>query len=145
MPSHAKRCRYCRVPLLPGVKPTMDHVVPKWVLRYYSERFKRNTRYRSANLVTACITCNNGKGPMPAAIFVKVRLHPVALERERVRWGIVAAQVRRGDRWTHQDLVYAEFGRPIPPHFATGQKRIEIRAGAEASHPGIFLEEETTQ
>ena len=140
MPSHAKRCRYCRVPLRLGVASTVDHVVPKWVLRYYSERFKRNARDRLANLVTACLACNHGKGAMPAPLFVEIRLDQPRLEFERNRWSWIAAEVRRGGRRAYLDLVYAEFGRPIPPHFPVGDKKIEIRDGEKVSRTGMFLD-----
>lgn len=142
MRKYHKHCRYCWVEFGAGAAPTWDHVVPKWVLAYYDERFKRNARFRAANLVTACLPCNNAKGSMPVAAFLKLRLKPEKLTEVRTEWDIIAAQVRRGDRLVHQERVYAEFGKPIPPHFSTGQQKIEIRAGATVERTAMFLEPE---
>lgn len=142
MPSHAKRCRYCRVPC---DKPTWDHGVPKWVLRLFPQ-VQRTRKFILINRVTACARCNQRKGSMPVAIFVGLLAQPPKIIKgERTRWDQIAAKFAKlhyeeANAHPLAEMIVTEFRRPIPPRFATGDRRIEIRAGAAASHPGIFLE-----
>jgi hypothetical protein len=130
---HTRLCRYCRLPVSPTLLPSKDHVIPRWVLRAYPERFDVHR-----NNVTACRPCNSAKGSVPAAIFVRVRLDPVALGVENRRWDRICQQVRDGAKEEHRELVYAEYGRPIPEHFVPGTRAIEVRPGNRVAHGRLF-------
>ena len=55
--------------------PTKDHLLP----------LARGGRDEVENRVAACDGCNQDKGPLDAATFVRVRLNPVMLKEARRR------------------------------------------------------------
>lgn len=65
-------CVYCGA-RPPGVVLNADHVVP----------VVDGGPTDLANLVTACATCNNGKGPIPLEVAAEVHTRTAALERAR--------------------------------------------------------------
>ena len=128
---HARRCRYCREPVGPLRPATVDHYVPKWVLRAYRDKFAKPRNRFGGKWVTACRPCNFQKGLMPAAAFVRARLNPVALKLEYERWSRICVLVGQGQVEEHRALIYAEFSRPLPEHFPIGDKPVIL---APSSH-----------
>lgn len=128
---------------------TVDHVIPKWVRRLVGNEITMTARHKP-NRVTACLPCNGAKGLMPVAVFLRWRLDPVGLKAQVDYWSRVASRMSSksvhyepATRSTHhplRDEVIAAYSIPIPEHFVTGTKAIEIRQGEPAAHRGMFLE-----
>jgi hypothetical protein len=142
-----KRCRYCRVEFTDaGAAPTWDHQVPKWVLRLFPQ-VHLGRHFFVANRVTACNHCNRRKGSMPAAVFVSLIGQPGNIVKaERSKWDRLSEEFARlhyeeANAHPLAEMIVAEFRRPLPPHFATGQKKVEIRAGATVERTTMFQEE----
>lgn len=140
-PVYARHCRYCRgdfATLKSG--PTIDHVIPKWVMRLFTHKpFAKPRRgFHARNQVTACHACNRRKGSMPVVAFLAIRLEkPAVVKAERTRWDRIAAelkQTQRQDLSAHPlaEMVIAEFLKPIPEHFVTGTRAIGVSYPAEA-------------
>lgn len=133
---YAKHCRYCRgdfAKIQSG--PTIDHVIPKWVMRLFTHRPFANPRkgFHLRNQVTACHGCNRRKGSMPVVVFLAVRLEkPAVVKAERRKWDGISRQLNEAGRagaLAHPlaEMVIAEFLKPIPPHFVTGTRSIEVK------------------
>lgn len=142
MMKYHKRCRYCRKELETG--QTIDHVVPRWVTRLMTGN---TPLFHIQNRVTSCHPCNRRKGSMPAAVFASLMAQPGnIIKLERTKWDTIAAgyaAMSRKEARRRPELValIAEFLKPIPPHFATGEKRVELRDGAPVVRSGMFLDE----
>lgn len=127
----AKLCRYCRKELKGG--GTVDHVVPKWVMRLgYWRKFAGGhpNLWHQRNRVSACHPCNRRKGSMPAAIFVRVRLEGAAvIKPTRSYWDHIAATMALVSKSAALEHPLAEgiitaFSEPIPLHFPTARVTI---------------------
>ena len=87
--------------------------------------------------VTACRPCNVAKGGMPVTLFLKYRHHAHLLMQKRLYWDRIAAKMTEGtpvyDKKTRRDghplkiEAVAAFSKPIPEHFVTGTRSIEVR------------------
>ncbi len=126
--SHAKLCRYCRRDLKGG--GTVDHVVPKWVIRLFLRQIGGTPHWHVRNRVTACGSCNRRKGSMPAAVFLAIHLEQShVLKAARSRWDRIAAEMatvekRDADAHPLAVLIVEEYSRRIPDHFPV--KRVTI-------------------
>ncbi len=130
-PAYAKHCRYCRVALTLDQRPTMDHVIPKVVARWWRRLGRGPVTF---NKVSCCAACNHDKGSMPVTVFLANRFDPEKLTQLRHEWQRIHIAVeiviltdvafRK-----HQlcKLLVAEFVKPIPPHFVTGTRAISVR------------------
>lgn len=112
------RCFYCKG-LFDSSQITKDHVIPRWVLRYFSE-FREDHRailnehgYSSRNHKPSCHPCNAKKGPIPPAEFMRVRNDFALLRMSKARWGYIAqgfamSEGQYGDP-NHRAMVVAAF------------------------------------
>lgn len=140
-PVYAKHCRYCRRELTTEKGATIDHVIPRWVMRLFTHKpfAKPRKGFHQRNRVTACHGCNRRKGSMPVTIFLSLRLDNTGLlKKERSRWDRISNELQKfardslGGRLAIPDhplapMVLAEFLKPIPEHFVTGTRPISVK------------------
>lgn len=82
-------CLWCgNVP--PRYKTTSEHLVPRWVVRAFRHF------HQIQNLYTACKSCNERRGPMPAALYASIRKDAGALDKSNVYWHSIAQILGQG-------------------------------------------------
>lgn len=93
---------------LPAKLRTYDHLLPQWAMKIIRpiidlpdvtpERAERAQRFkRLSPKVAACERCNLDKGPMPPALYWRVRHDLKARTKERYIWSKHALRASRGD------------------------------------------------
>lgn len=143
----AKHCRYCRREITAELGRTVDHIIPKVVTRWGSRLQMKGAGF--GNKVACCLPCNQLKGSMPVVEFLQHRFDVKRVKALQYHWAnihreleIIMLTTTPAIYRAHDlaKLVVTEFSKPIPEHFVTGTKAIEIRQGEPAAHRGMFLE-----
>lgn len=121
---HARlgNCLWCgNVP--PHVKKTIDHLVPRWVLRAFPHYFNAILAY---NTFTACKSCNEKRGPMPAALFASARSDAGAIAKSTIYWHAVAQLCNIGKTTEFKEHVLDAFCAMIPDESGLRDPRVGV-------------------
>jgi hypothetical protein len=135
-------CAYCEREFDSRFDVTIDHVVPKWVMRALPD-VRDHVQASKSNRAKTCAGCNGLKGSMPLSTFLQFRHDPRKLRAYRLHWdhmatmastrpmtGLLAIRIRKaflGDTQTPVELpaVYGTATKTKRPVWLPGASLLD--------------------
>lgn len=74
---------------------SQDHLIPRWARAVIPEDRRANLALLIVE-VRSCIKCNTAKGPMPPAVYARLRADGPKLRQSRGHWSDVARVAAKG-------------------------------------------------